>query len=439
MYDIFYIGNFDNSWHEIKKKYPHAQILSIETNINEIQKKSFTKHFWVVFDDLILTDFNLNDYRVTEWDDSYVHVFKNGNFNDGVCLIGKYHNISQREFSNRFFSNKKDIDVLASTPKPYNFYQISTYEDFISACESATTAMFYAVWHDIQINQFNFDFQIAKWNQSITHVFQNGNYFDGICLFPKNNNISKKEFDYRFFTVKKEIAITASQPKQFDIVFISYFEILADQNYENLQKKLNRPIIRIDGIKGIHNAHKKAAQSVSTSMFWVVDADATILENFSFNYQVPKYEQDIVHVWKSINPVNGLEYGNGGVKLLPTKATAEMQDNSIDMTTSISGKFKLVPEISNIASFNTDPFNSWKSAFRECVKLSSKSIKGQVDQETEYRLLIWTTKTSDKFALDGAVYGRSYGDENKTNLDALKKINDFDWLKQTFDERFRQN
>ena len=437
MYDIFYLGTSDSSWDAVKKKYPYAQILSVDTTINEIQTKSFTKHFWTIFDDFILTDFNLNDYRVTEWDENYVHVFKNGNYNDGVCLIGKYHNISQREFSNRFFSNKKDIDIEASIPKSFDIYRISTYEDFISACDSSTTNMFYVVWPDVQVYQFNFDFQVAKWNQSITHIFQNGIYFDGICLFSKNNNISKKEFDYRFFTIKKEINIVASQSKHFDIVFISYFESFAEENFKKLQNKINRPIIRVDGVKGIHHAHKAAAKLVSTSMFWVVDADATIMDDFLFDYQVPKYEQDIVHVWKSKNPVNGLEYGNGGVKLLPTKATLEMEENTVDMTTSISNRFKLIPKISNIASFNTDPFNSWKSAFRECVKLSSKIIKGQIDTETENRLMIWTTETIDKFALDGAIYGKFYGTENIHNLDAIKKINDFDWLKQTFDERFR--
>ena len=51
----------------------------------------------------------------------------------------------------------------------------------------------------------------------------------------------------------------------------------------------------------------------------------------------------------------------------------------------ISNKFKVVNKISNITAFNTDEFNTWKSAFRECVKLASKVIDGQVDEETEIR------------------------------------------------------
>ena len=106
--------------------------------------------------------------------------------------------------------------------------------------------------------------------------------------------------------------------------------------------------------------------------------------------------------------------------------------------TSISNKFKEVDSISNVTSFNTDPFNTWKSAFRECCKLSSKIIDRQTDDETLYRLAVWSTRGQDrsfgKLAIAGAKAGSLYGEINKNNLEELKKINDFDWLKRKFDE-----
>ena len=44
------------------------------------------------------------------------------------------------------------------------------------------------------------------------------------------------------------------------------------------------------------------------------------------------------------------------------------------MTTSISVRFKAMSEVSNMFLFNTDASPLEKSAFRECVKLSSKVI-----------------------------------------------------------------
>ena len=217
----------------------------------------------------------------------------------------------------------------------------------------------------------------------------------------------------------------------YDIIFISYNEPNADKNFAKLKARFPYAH-RVHGIKGIHQAHIAAAKKAFTKMFWVVDGDAEILDTFNFDYEVSKYDLDCVHVWKSQNPVNGLEYGYGGVKLLPKKLTQNMDLSKPDMTTSISSLFKAMPEVSNITAFNTDPFNSWKSAFRECCKLASKVIDRQDDTETNQRLKVWCSTDTDAYAQHGAIMGRDYGLANKDNPDALAKINDFDWLEEQF-------
>jgi len=220
----------------------------------------------------------------------------------------------------------------------------------------------------------------------------------------------------------------------YDIVFISYQESNADENWAKLKSRF--PIAkRVHGVKGIHQAHIKAAKKCFTKMFWIVDADAIINENFNFEYEVPSHQLDHVHVWRSQNPINNLEYGYGGVKLFPRKLTLEVDTNSTDMTTSISDKFKAMPAIANITAFNTDPFSTWKSAFRECAKLSSKTIKGQKNDETNERLRIWTTVGKDKpfgkYCIKGASNGMEFGLSDGADLNL---INNFDWLKEKFSE-----
>jgi hypothetical protein len=221
---------------------------------------------------------------------------------------------------------------------------------------------------------------------------------------------------------------------RYDIIFISYNEPNADENFAKLKARFPYAQ-RVDGIKGIHQAHIAAARKAFTKMFWVVDADAVILDTFNFDHVVSEYDLENVHVWRSINPVNGLEYGYGGVKLLPKKLTQNMDTTRPDMTTSISTLFKAMPEVSNITAFNTDPYNSWKSAFRECVKLASKTIDRQNDNETQVRLDRWCTIGADLDVLHGAQEGREYGLENKDNPEALKLINDFEWLQARFNGR----
>lgn len=222
----------------------------------------------------------------------------------------------------------------------------------------------------------------------------------------------------------------------YDIVFISYQEPNAEENWSRLKSKF--PFSkRVHGVKGIHQAHIKAASICFTDMMWVVDGDAIIVDNFEFDYK--PLDLEYVYVWRSQNAVNNLVYGNGGVKLLPRKKTVNMDLSKPDMTTSISTKFNAVQELSNINSFNTDPFNTWKSAFRECTKLASAVIDRQKQDETDDRLNAWCTLGEDKqygsYAISGAIAGRHYGLENKGNLEALKKINDFEWLDKKFKEQ----
>lgn len=206
----------------------------------------------------------------------------------------------------------------------------------------------------------------------------------------------------------------------FDIVFISYNEPNADENFARLKARF--PLTkRIHGVKGIHQAHIAAAKNSFTRMFWVVDGDAEVLDTFNFDYK-PK-DLEMVYVWRSRNPVNGLEYGYGGVKLLPKLLTLTMNTSTVDMTMSISNKFMAVNEVSNITVFNTDPFSSWRSAFRECCKLA---VIG--NSEALLRLNRWCTIGSDLDAIQGALAGKNYGEKNASNPEALLKINDFTWL-----------
>ena len=223
----------------------------------------------------------------------------------------------------------------------------------------------------------------------------------------------------------------------YDIVMITYNEPNGDENFQKLQQRFPRAK-RVHGIKGIHNAHIEAAKQVSSDLFWVVDGDAVIHDDFMFDYVAPHNEKDYVKVWRSINPVNGLEYGYGGVKLLPRALTEHMDTSKPDMTTSISSKFKPMPVVSNYTDFAVDEFTAWRSAFRECCKLSSKVIDRQKSGETDERLETWCTHAEGKFAdvvLQGAKAGVEYGTANKFNKDNLANINDFDWLLTQFESR----
>ncbi len=409
-----------------------------------------TEMFWSVPSDVeVAEDFDFNLYfdHHNTYDRNINHVFLNGENYDGIALFSKNVLVSEKEIEHRFLIKKKEHEVVASTPKPYPIYTVNNYQDYLNAKKDCNYDLFWMVNDSfLPVENFDWNFNITHHNQyerKINHVWKNRDYFDGIALTNKKLNISQREIDYRFFVTKKEYNEIGSMPKPYDIVFISNGEPNADDNFDLLSETFPRAK-RVMDIKGIHAAHKRAAELVETDMFWVVDGDAEIIDGFDFNYYVPAYDidgKDTVHVWRSLNPINGLVYGYGGVKLLPTNLTRNLDQTTTDMTTSISDKFKGIEEMSNTSVFNTDSFSAWRSGFRECAKLSSRTIARQKDDETEFRLDAWCTRGADKpfgkAAIAGAKAGKEFGELNANNPDELVKINDFEWLKDEFKKLYQ--
>ena len=232
--------------------------------------------------------------------------------------------------------------------------------------------------------------------------------------------------------------VTSIQPHElFDIVFISNGESNAEENYKRLVKRAPEDcnIHRVSGVQGIANAHQAAARLATTEMFYVVDADAWILDNFKFEVKREALDYTITYVYNSFNPVNNLVYGYGGVKLFPKSAFDQLPDTYVDMTTSILDKLRVLPEISNITEFDTSAYDAWRSAFRECVKLSSRVIKSQNSSDTDYRLETWCNNATGPygaFVIKGARAGRDFGIANADDPKQLSKINDYVFLKEEF-------
>lgn len=212
----------------------------------------------------------------------------------------------------------------------------------------------------------------------------------------------------------------------YDIFLLSYGEPLADKHWSNLKEKYPNAK-RVDGIDGIMNAHRHCSLMSMTSHFFVIDADNEILD-FDFKFKLEEWDKPYVHVWRAINPINGLVYGWGGIKLFPKKLFKN-QDMPLDMTTSFP--LKIMDEVASITHFNSSPFDTWRSAFRECVKLSCKD-----DQESRERLNIWCSVAHGNFfehSLRGSCEGLEYGLKHRDDVSMLMKINDWFWLKERFE------
>jgi hypothetical protein len=226
-----------------------------------------------------------------------------------------------------------------------------------------------------------------------------------------------------------------------DVIFLSYQEPYADDNFKLLLTYAPHAK-RVSGVKGLLLAHQAAARKSMTNNFYIVDADAQIVETFNFDYTPTPTEliygripsNECVFCWNSINPINNLIYGYGGVKLYRKDLLLSISEWKVDLATSMGAEFVSKNEISNVTAFNTDPFSTWRSAFRECTKLASGIISD--DSITLERLDAWCQLNNNVpygfYSYGGALAGKEYGLKNKNNLPALKLINDFDWINNEF-------
>lgn len=230
-----------------------------------------------------------------------------------------------------------------------------------------------------------------------------------------------------------------------DVFMLTYNEKKANENFELLKEKAPNAK-RIDNVTGILNAHREAASQSTTDNFYIVDADAVLVDHFDFSFEPSIVEEaypginesSCAFVWRSINPVNDLIYGYGAVKLFPKHNMLNTTDFNVDMTTSLGIPLVVKNQISNITQFNTDEFGAWRSAFRECTKLASNIIDYNISLDDKYRLDVWCSRGEDKpfgkQTVLGARQGRDFGIFYKDDPVALSKINDFKWLQKTFYE-----
>jgi len=438
-----------------QKQYPVIYLdpqLSIVEQLTHTNSTVANSMYWVVDPfTKVQPDFKF-DYYPTQWDQQNVHVFadEDGNYrNIRLYPRGTFNkDYSLAEIENNSFEKLKQINTIGSLRPtwPVVHLQDVTKTELTNALQEAMNRGVPFLWTidpDVRVEQCILDAGYLPQISNIdkVHVWQRINphnskthSYGGLRLWPTNINVDALTTDaIRLNKIKnlQYVKQTGSTIKPYDIVFLSYHEPTAQSAYERLTARFSATWIK--DVQGIFDAHKAAASSVNSKMFWVVDADADIADDFDFSYIPDVYDQEVVHVWASRNPITGLEYGYGGVKLFNTAQVRTATSWGLDFTTGLSTRFKAMPQVSCVTRFNTDSYSTWRSAFRECVKLTLKE-----DAESIERLDGWLHPVPDAFfrhdAKQGAEEGRAYALANKNNVEALAKINDYEWLYEQYNQ-----
>jgi len=195
-----------------------------------------------------------------------------------------------------------------------------------------------------------------------------------------------------------------------DIIFLSYDEPNAEKNYADLLEKIPYAK-RVHGVKGSDAAHKACAALSDTEYFVTVDADNIVDPKFlEVEVDITKLglTSDHVFSWCGKVHVNGLMYGNGGLKLWTRKFVNNMRTHENSDPNDHKGlvefcfddKYYQFNETYSESFTNATPFQAWRAGFREGVKMSLDQGTRVSDIRRVYyqnyeRLLIWCNIGAD--------------------------------------------
>jgi hypothetical protein len=161
-----------------------------------------------------------------------------------------------------------------------------------------------------------------------------------------------------------------------DVVYLSYDESFADDFFAR-NRELCPRLARVHGVKGFDAAHKRVAEVSTGSHVGIIDADNILTDPNLFRCRLEIGEEfaDCVLSFKSENVINGLVYGNGGIKVWPravlrsmrTHEAAETREGAVDFYWQL--RYYLVERRVSTTHIDHSPFLAFRAGIREAIKL----------------------------------------------------------------------
>jgi hypothetical protein len=235
---------------------------------------------------------------------------------------------------------------------------------------------------------------------------------------------------------------------ELDVVFLSYDEPNADLHYADLCNKVPWAK-RVHGVKGSDEAHKEAARQSETDWVITVDAD-NIVDNKFFNIEFDPTKKDIqVFSWLARNKINGLLYGNGGLKIwrkdfilnMKTHEASDSDRAQVDFCW--ENGYQQFKECYSETVITGSPFQAWRAGFREGVKMTlldgvripADEIRERVWWHNLHRLKVWSTVGAHEENGLYAVHGARLGQWMTNCIDwNYVDVRDFEILKNIYNE-----
>ncbi len=256
-------------------------------------------------------------------------------------------------------------------------------------------------------------------------------------IVPKeaSKTVTNELYEYPYI---KTISKTNTS-KPLDIVFFSNGETVADQNYEhllNVTKGMPNNVKRIDKVSGRVASQHAAANISDTNWYFLVNAKLKVSDKFDWQWQPDRLQEPKHYIFNALNPVNQLEYGHMAIVANNKKLTLNTEVNGLDFT--LASKHQSLNILSGVALFNTSELETWRTAFRETLKIKDSVVKNN-DTASKYRLRNWLNVAEGDYAqtcIQGANDAVKYYESVDGNMDKLMLSYDWAWLSEYYKQLY---
>ena len=217
------------------------------------------------------------------------------------------------------------------------------------------------------------------------------------------------------------------------VFFISNGESNADKNWEQLIKICPRAI-RVDKVEGGRRAvfHRCVDLAGNAQQFFVVTGKNYVTDRTVFDYPVQDTKNAHI-IFYAKNMSNRLEYGHMGVVCYDKNLVLNTPENfGLDFTE--YSNTHTIPRVVSEARFATTPYEAWRTAFRETVKLTLKH--GHDNQLWLDRWLAFAEGENSEWVLKGAEDGYQFAQQHHDNKEMLRNSESWEWLQEYFTSEY---
>jgi hypothetical protein len=273
---------------------------------------------------------------------------------------------------------------------------------------------------DVEVVEFDYSWHHDETEPPMNYVF--GDY--GGLIYYRGENLPNKYIQYPKANIKY---------CPLDIIFLSNGETDEQLRYDRLCSLTDREVKWVKGINSRENAIKHAATLSTTKWFILFPGKLYAAENFDFNFQPKRSYEPKHYIFYAKNPVNDLVYGHQAAICYNRQLVLDTVNHGLDFT--MSASHAVVPVISGIAEFNSDIMMTWRTAFREAIKLRADNSK-----ESTERLNVWRTIGKGKnseWSLIGAQDGVEFFEKVNGDQQELMKSFMWEWTTDYFNNKYK--